>query len=242
VIRRERSADRRVGGRIGHGQRGFEQPPCERRIKRREAGLASRVVRIACGGLAAWLAAVLKQLADLRGDPAVPGHAAGVVVDDHHQRVRFLAGVAEHADDLVTVTEGVRVDVAVGGRHRAHVLRPARAGDAALHQGERGPLGPGCLPGRTQAGDAGQQRERGRAALLGGVGDQAFANKFLDVRLAPSRLLRARPPRLLAPPGAEHLAHHQLGIERTAHSQQFPRGPQHLREERVRRRRGVSRF
>ena len=254
VIGRERRADWRVSCRIGDGERGFEQPPCERRIQRREAGLtcltwrarlAGPVSRWDCrsavGRLAVWLAAVLKQLADLRGNPAIPGHAAGVVVDDHYQRVRFLAGVAEHADDLVAVAERIRVDVAVGGCHCAHMLRPARPGDAALHQGQRCLLGPGRLARRTKAGNTGKQRERGRAALLGCVGDQALADQFLDIRLAPPRLLRAWPPGLLSPPGAEQFAHHQLGIERTAHGQQFPRGPQHLREERVRRRRGNPR-
>ena len=174
VIGREGGADRRVGGRIGGGERGFEQPPGERRIKRGEAGLdglaglAGPAGPVRAGRRArpaARLAAVLKQLADLRGDPAVPGQAAGVVVDDHDQRVRLLAGVAEHADDLVAVAEGIGVDVAVGGRHRAHVLGPAGAGHAALHQRQRGLLGAGALPRGAQAGDAGQQRERDRAAL-----------------------------------------------------------------------------
>ena len=35
----------------------------------------------------------------------------------------------------------------------------------------------------------------------------------------------AVPVRRLAPPGAEQLADHQLGVERASHGQQLPRGP-----------------
>ena len=153
----------------------------------------------------------------------------GVVVDHHDQGVRLLAGVAEHAHDFVAVAEGVGVHVAVAGGHGADVLGPGGRATPALHQRQRGRLRLHRLARRAQAGDAGQQRERGRAALLGGVADQALADQFLDVGRPVGAAGAA------APPGAEQLAHHELGVERAAHREQLPRGPQHLGEQRVRR-------
>ena len=223
VVGGERGADRRVGGLLGDGQRGLQQPARLRRRDLRERGRG--------------LAAVVEELADLRGDPAVPGQAAGVVVDDHDERVLLLPGVAEHADDLVAVAVGVGVHVALGRDDRADVLGPARPGDAALHQRQGRLLGAGRLPRRAQAGDAGQQGQRGRAALLGRVGDQALADQLLDVGAPAPDLPASRARGALAPPGAEQLADHQLGVERAAHGQQLARGPEHLGEQRVGRRR-----
>ena len=83
------------------------------------------------------------------------GQPARVVVDHHHQGVLLLAGVAEHADDLVAVAVGIGVQVALGRHHRADVLGPAGPGHAALHEGQGGLLGAGRLVRGTQAGDAG---------------------------------------------------------------------------------------
>ena len=147
VIGGERGADRGVRGCLGRGQRGRQDPARLRRIdlhERRPGGAA--------------VPAVVEQLAHLRGHPAVAGQAAGVVVDDHDQRVLLLAGVAEDADDLVAVAVGVGVDVALGGLDGAHVLGPGRPGDALVHQREGGVLGLDGLARRAQAGDARQQR------------------------------------------------------------------------------------
>jgi hypothetical protein len=151
-----------------------------------------------------------------------------------------LSGVAEHAHDLVAVAVGVGVQVALGRDYGADVLSPSRPGDAAFHQRQGRLLGAGRLVRRAQAGDAGQQRKRGRAALLGGVGDEPLADKLLDVGPAAAGMPGTGPAAaLLAPPGAEQLAHHQLGVERAADGEQLSRGPQHLGEQRVRRRRGT---
>ena len=231
VVGRKRLAHRRVGDRLGDGERGLEQAPGVRRVHLAEGRL--RAVR------SAEVAAVLEQLADLRRDPAVLDHASGVVVDDHHERVLFLAGVAEDADHLVAVAVGVGADIAVARGDGAGVLGPARPGHPAFHQVKRGHLGLDGLTGRAQAGDTGQQRQRGGTALLRGVLDEALADQFLDVGTAPGRspAAPAARSRMLAPPGSEQLAHHQLGVERAAHGEQLPRRPQHLGEEGVRRRR-----
>ena len=211
------------------------------------AASAAASIRRACGGSIcmnvgpgpAAVAAVVEQLVDLRGHPAVAGQAAGVVVDDHDQRVLLLAGVAEHADHLVAIAVGVGVDVALCGLDGADVLGPGRPGDALVHQGKSGMLGLDGLPRRAEAGDAGQQRERGRAALLGCVPDEPLADQFLDSGATPGTT-RA-PAGLVTPPGAEQLADHELGIERTAHGEQLAGGAQHLGKQRVRRRASQTR-
>ena len=83
-----------------------------------------------------------------------PRQAAGVVVDDDHQGVLLLAGVAEDADDLVPVAVGIGVDIALGGLDGADVLGPGWPGHPAIHEGERGLLGLSRLAGRAQARDA----------------------------------------------------------------------------------------
>jgi hypothetical protein len=152
------------------------------------------------------------------------------------------AGIAEDADHLVPVAVRVGVHVALSRRDRADVLGPARARYAALHQRQRRLLGPGCLPRRAQAGDAGQQRKRCRAALLGGVGDQPLADQLLHVSAAAPDLPLARPARSLAPPGAQELADHQLCIQRAADGEQLPGCAQHLGEQRIGRRREPARL
>ncbi len=226
VIGGEGTADRRFGRHLGDRERRFEQPAGVRRLNLRERGRG--------------LAAVVEELVHLRGDPAVARHPARVVVDDHDERVLLLAGVAEHADDLVAVAVGVRVHVARGRHDRAHVLGPSRPGHAALHQRQGRLLGVGRLARRAQASDARQQGQRRGAALLGRVADQALADQLLDIGPAAQSAPPSppRPGRALSPPGAEQLADHQLGVERAADGEQLPRGAQHLSEQRVRRRCG----
>ena len=226
VVGRERAADRRIGRLLGDRQGRLQQPARVRGLDLRERG--SR------------LAAVVEQLGHLRGHPAVPRQATCVVVDDDDEGMLVLAGVAEHAHDFVAVTVGVGVQVALGRDHGTDVLGPSRPGDAALHQRQGRLLRAGRLAGRAQARDAGQQCERGRAALLGGVGDEPLADELLDIGPAAPEMPGAGPAAtLLAPPGAEQLAHHELGVEWAADGEQLPRGPQHLGEQCIRRRRGI---
>jgi hypothetical protein len=237
VVGGERVADRRVVGRVGDGERGLQHVPGLPGVDLPERVLAHGAA------LAARLPAVVEQLGHPRGHPAVAHHPVRVVVHHGDQRVRLLAVVAEHADHLVLVAEGIRVDVAVPGGHRAQVLRPAGARHAAFDQLQGGPLGPGRLPRRAEAGDAGQQRQRRRAALGRRVLHEALADKLLDgdaAAAAAGAAGPAVPPRpALPPPGAEQLADHQLGVERAAHGQQFAGGAEHLREQRAGRRGGA---
>jgi hypothetical protein len=154
--------------------------------------------------------------------------------------VLLLAGVAEHADDLVAVAEGISVHVALGGLDGADVVGPGRPGHAPLHLPQGRLLGLRGLAGRAEACDARQQGQGGRAALLGGVGHQSLADQLLDVGPAAARRAHSGPARLLPPPGAQQLAHHQLGVERAADGEQLARGPQHLGEQRVGRRPGQA--
>jgi 5-oxoprolinase (ATP-hydrolysing) len=206
VVGGEGVADRGVGRRVGHGERGFQHVPGLSRVNR-----AERVLALGAA-LAARLPAVVEQLADPRGHPAVPDHPVRVVVHHGDQRVRFLSGVAEYADDLVLVAQVVGVDVAVGRGHRAQVLRPAGAGHAVLDQVKGRAFGLGRLPGRAEAGDAGKQGERRRAALGGRVVDQALADELLHRGRAPAAAA-------LAPPGAQQLADHELRVERAAYGE-----------------------
>ena len=265
VVGGERRAHRGVGRVLRGGQRRGQQPPGlgridlgEHRTRRRRArrpgirpsaaacraparrALGPRRRRGRRGAGLAALPAVRQQLADLGGDPAIAGQAARVVVDHHHQGVLLLAGVAEHADDLVAVAVGVGVHVALGRLDGADVVGPGRPGDAALHQLQGGLLGLGALPGGAQAGDAGQQGQGRGAALLGRVGDQPLADQLLDVGPAAPGLAHAPAAGLLAPPGAQQLGDHQLGVQRAAHGQQLAGGPQHLGEQRVGRGRGQA--
>src|SRR5262249_46898377 len=143
-------------------QRALQHLPRLRRVDLPEA-----VVGAADRGLSA----VLKQLVHPGGDPAVPDHAIGVVVDYRDERVRFLARVAEHADDLVLVAPLVRVDIALGGRDRAEVVGPAGGLDPAVHELDGRALGRDSLPWRAQAGYARQQCQGSRGTLPGGVFD-----------------------------------------------------------------------
>ena len=131
------------------------------------------------------------------------------------------------------VTEVVGVDVALGRGHRAQVLGPAGARHAGLDQLQGRALGLGRLPGRAEAGDAGQQGQRRRAALLARVVDESLADELLDGGGAPAAAA-------LAPPGAEQFADHELGVQRAAYGQQFARRAQQFGEERVGRRSGAS--
>jgi 5-oxoprolinase (ATP-hydrolysing) len=229
VVGGEGFADRRVHRPVGHGQRGLQHVPRVRRVH-----LPERVPAVGTLGpaLFAGLAAVVEQLVDPRGHPAVPDHPVGVVVHHGDQRVRLFPVVAEHADDLVLVAQDVGVDVALGRGHRPQVLRPAGARHAALDQLQRRAFGLGRLPGGAEAGDAGQQGQRGRAALAGRVVDQPLADQLLDRGGAPA----ARPGTPLPPPGAEQLADHELGVQRAAHGQQLAGRPKHLGEQGVGRR------
>ena len=172
---------------------------------------------------------MVEQLADPGGHPAVLDHPVRVVVHHGDQRVRLLPGVAEHADDLFGVTEVVGVDVALGRGHRAQVLGPAGARHAGLDQLQSRALGLGCLPGGAEAGDTGQQSQRRRAALRARVVHESLTDELLDGGGAPAAAT-------LAPPGAEQLADHELGVERAADGQQFARCAQQFGEERIRRR------
>ncbi len=142
--------------------------------------------------------------------------------------MRLLACVAEHADDLVPVAVGVGVDVALGGLDCADVLSPGRTGDALVHERKRGLLRQHCLAGSAQAGDPGQQRQCGRAALVRGIADQSLADELLD--LGPAACVAGGVAALLAPPGPEELADHQLGVQGAAHREQLTGGAQHLGE------------
>jgi hypothetical protein len=206
VVGGEGLADRRVGGRVGHGERRLQHVPGLPGVD-----LAERVLALGAA-LAARLAAVVEQLADPRGHPAVADHPFRVVVHHGDQRVRFLPGVAEHADDLVLVAEVVGVDVALGRGYRAQVLRPAGAGHPGLDQLEGRALGLGRLPGRAETGDAGEQGEGRRAALAACVVDQPLADELLDRG-------GASPAATLTPPRAKQLTDHELGIEWAAHSE-----------------------
>ena len=210
---------------VSHPQRGLQHPPGLRRVD-----LAEGVTAFGAA-LRGDLTAVVEQLADAGRDPAVPDHPAVVVVDHGDQRVRLFPGVGEHADDLVLVAELVRVHVALGRRDLTEVGRPGRARHAAVHQRDRGPLGLDRLPGRAKAGDAGQQGERRRAAMAGRVLHQALADELLHIGAAHAAL---------APPGAEQLAHHELGVQRAADGEQLPSRAEHLGEQRVRRLDGAA--
>src|SRR5439155_25141428 len=87
---------------------------------------------------------------------------------------------------------------------------------AGLDQLQGRPFGLGRLPGGAQAGDAGQQRQRRRAALLARVVHQPLAHELLDRGGTAAAAA-------LAPPGAEQLADHELRVERAAYSQQLAR-------------------
>jgi hypothetical protein len=230
VVGGEGLADRRVRRPVGHGQRGLQHVPRMPRVH-----LPERVPALNPLGntaLGAHLAAVVEQLVDPGGHPAVPDHPVGVVVHHGDQRVRLFPGVAEDADDLVLVAQDVGVDVALGRGHRAQVLGPAGAWHAALDELEGRALGLGRLAGGAEAGDAGQQGQRRRAALAGRVVDQPLADQLLHGGGAPA----ACPGAALAPPRPEQLADHELRVQRAAHGQQLPGRPQHLGEQRVRRR------
>jgi hypothetical protein len=226
VVGRERLADRGVGGPVGHGQRGLQQVPGVSRLDLPE--------RVPARGatLRADLAAVVEQLVHPRGYPAVLDHPVRVVVHHGDQRVRLLAVVAEHADGLVLVAQQVRVDVALGRGHRAQMLGPARARHAGLDQLQGRALGLGRLAGGAEAGDAGQQGQRRRAALPGRVVDQPLADQLLDRDRSPA----AHAGAALRPPGAEQLADHEFGVQRAAHGQQLAGGAQHLGEQGIGRR------
>jgi hypothetical protein len=140
--------------------------------------------------------------------------------------VRLLAVVAVDADELVLIAPFVGVHVALGGGDHAEVIGPARGPDPGVDQRDRRLLGRRRLPRGAQAGDAGQQRERGRGSLAGRVLDQALADQLLDAGPADGVMA-------LRPPGAEEVADEQLGIERTAHREQLPRRMQELVEQRV---------
>ena len=143
VIGGERRAHRGFCGLFGGSEPGGEDPARLGRVDLRERRAAPAAVP-----------AVVQQLGHLRGHPAVAGQAAGVVVDHDHQRVLFLAGVAERAHDLVAVAVGIGVHIAVAGLDGSDVLGPRRPGHALVHQRQRGPLGLRGLPRRAQAGDA----------------------------------------------------------------------------------------
>ena len=150
----------------------------------------------------------------------------GVVVDERHERVRLLARVAEHADDLVLVAPLVGVHVALGGRDRAEVLGPRRGPHPGVDQRDGRLLGGDGLAGRAEAGDTGQQRERGGRALPRGVLDEALADELLDAGPADGVVP-------LRPPGAEQVADQQLRVERAAHREQLTRRVQEFVEQRV---------
>ncbi len=220
-------ADRRVGRRVGHGQRRLQHVP-------RLAGVYLPERVLAFGpALAARLAAVVEQLADPGGHPAVLDHPVRVVVHHGDQRVRLFPGVAEHADDLVGVAEVVGVDVALGRGHRAQVLGPAGARHAGLDQLQGRALGLGRLPGRAEAGDAGQQGQRRRAALRARIVDQSLADELLHGGGAPAAAA-------LPPPGAEEFTDHEFGVEGAADGQQLARRAQEFGEESVRRQRSSA--
>src|ERR1019366_4532694 len=103
VVGGKGSADRRIGGALGGSERRLQQPPGLRRIDLLESGAARSPPRLSlarrrCPGaarlarrvLAAAATAIVQQLAYLRGNPAVAGHAAGVVLDDDDERVLLL--------------------------------------------------------------------------------------------------------------------------------------------------------
>src|SRR5215469_15754482 len=113
----------------------------------------------------------------------------------------LVARVAEYADHLVPVAVSVGVDVTLGGLDSADVLSPGRAGDTLIHERKRGLLRQHRLAGGAQAGDPRQQRQRGRAALAGGIADQAFADQLLD--LGPAAGIAGAAAALLTPPGPE---------------------------------------
>jgi hypothetical protein len=157
-----------------------------------------------------------------------------VAVDQDDQGVPVAAAVGVGADDRVLVAVDVAGDVALLGQDRPHPVGPAGARDAALHQGQRGPLGLGGLPRGAQVGHPGQQRQRGRGADAGGVVDQRLADDLLDVAAGNPA----------PPPGAQDLADDQFGVQRAAHRQQLARVAQHPvedREDLVRGRRSVPR-
>jgi 5-oxoprolinase (ATP-hydrolysing) len=108
VVGREGLADRRVRRLVGHGQRGLQQVPRVPGVH-----LPERVPALGAP-LGVHLPAVVDQLVDPRGHPAVPDHPVGVVVHHGDQRVWLFPVVAEHADGLVLVAEEVGVDVALG--------------------------------------------------------------------------------------------------------------------------------
>ena len=135
----------------------------------------------------------------MRGNPAITGQAAGVVINHDDQRVLLLTRIAEDADDLVAVAVGVGVQVALGGFDRADMLGPAGPGHSLVHQRQRGLLGLGGLTRGAQARDARKQCQRRRAALPGRVAHQAFADQLFHVAPPPGAPDAAAG--LLPPPG-----------------------------------------
>ena len=221
VPRGEGVADRRVLGRVGGGQRGLQHLPRLRRVDLPEA-----VFRARAHPGHARPPAVIEELVHLGADPAVPEHARQVVVDDRDERVRLLARVAEHADDLVLVAPGVRVDVALGRGHRAEVLRPPGGAYPGVDQPDGRLLGRDRLARRAQAGDTGKQGERGGGALLRGVLDEPLADQLLDAGAADG-VVPLRPPR------AEQVTDQQLSVKRAAYREQLTCRVQEFVEQRV---------
>ena len=164
------------------------------------------------------------------------GHPARVVVDDDDQRVLLLAGVAEDADHLVAVAEGVGVHVALGRLRPRRRARPRPAGRRRVSIRRARPARPGW-PGARCPGT------RCRTAARAQPG--CPARRRTSTRPSPTSSSTSaggaaascrRRGRLLAPPGAEQLADHELGVQRAADGEQFPGRPQHLGEQRVGRR------
>jgi hypothetical protein len=205
VVGGEGLADRRVGCLVRDRERGLQQAPGLGGGDRPEAAAPVAVP------------APFQQRVHPGGDPAVGQHPGGVVVDLEDQGVRLGPAVAEQAHGLVAIPERVRVHVAVPGGHGAHVLGPARSLDPALDQDEGSAFRRGGLPGRAQAGDAGQQRQRRRALVLARVRDQPLPDHFLQIGVAGAGAGLAFPP-----PGAQQFADHELGVERAAHREQLP--------------------
>ena len=107
------------------------------------------------------------------------------------------------------------------------MLSPRRA-DHVAWRSAPGQPSPPAWPAATCPGRRCRTaRQRRRAALLCRIADQPLADEFLDVARRAARCP-------FTPPGAEKLAHHQLGIQRAADRQQLPGSPEHLGEQRVR--------
>ena len=120
-----------------------------------------------------------------------------------------------------------------GGRRAATVEQLVGEGLVDYAGGQRSPAALALLSGIACLGTPRQATSAEQAALAlmeRGVARPGWAE---HVGAPAPDLPAARAGGALAPPGAEQLAHHQLGVERAAHGQQLARRAEQFGEQRV---------